>query len=348
LATFNQQDGEVRKIQFSGKSSYMLALPKKWVEEMKLQPGDQIMVLRKGTASLIITPRGGAIPEELREAVIEATQNESSGALVRKMVSIYFMGYNIIHLKSKTGGLTSHQREIIKEAVRRHLVGTEIIADSIEGTTLQVLLSYPELSVENTLRRMFLLAASMHRDSMLSLRKLEVDSANAVIKSDDEVDRFSIYVIRQLNMAVQSERILREIGLTSIRDCLGYRLIVKSVERVADHASGIAEKVLNIEEPLDENTLTKIIQLSEFSLNHFEKSGQALFRQDYNAADKIVEKAELISEMQNDLLASIEVDKTISSYHPIRLITEDIRRTMEYASDIAEIVLNMTASPIVK
>jgi len=28
------EKGEIRKIQFSVKSSYMLALPKKWVEEM--------------------------------------------------------------------------------------------------------------------------------------------------------------------------------------------------------------------------------------------------------------------------------------------------------------------------
>ncbi len=339
---------DVRKIQFSGKSSYMLALPKKWVEEMRLRPGDQVMVKKQSNTSLIITPRSSAKTTEMNEALIEASPNESAGTVVRKIVSIYFMGYTTIHLKSKTGGLTSTQRDVIKEAVRRHLVGTEIIADSIEGTTLQVLLSYPELSVENALRRMFLLAASMHRDAMLSLRMIDINLAKTVVKTDDEVDRFSIYVIRQLNMAIQSERILKEIGLISIRDCLGYRLIVKNVERVADHASGIAEKVLSINEPLDEQTIIKLSQLGEFALSNFEKSGQALFNHDYNSADKIVEKAELISDMQNDLLASIELDKTITAYHPIRLITEDIRRTTEYASDIAEIVLNMAAASFVR
>ncbi|MEM3403795.1 MAG: hypothetical protein QXJ17_04610 [Nitrososphaeria archaeon] len=52
--------------------------------------------------------------------------------------------------------------------------------------------------------------------------------ADGVIKTDDEVDRFNLYVVRQLKMTIQRERILQEIRLTSARDCLGYRLIVKA------------------------------------------------------------------------------------------------------------------------
>ena len=74
--------------------------------------------------------------------------------------------------------------------------------------TLQVLLSYPELSVKNVLKRMFLIAESMHRDSIGRWSSCDKDTAAAVTKSDDEVDRFSLYAIRQLNMAVQNDFIL--------------------------------------------------------------------------------------------------------------------------------------------
>lgn len=347
LVTTSLQDEEVRKIQFSGKSSYMLALPKKWVEEMGLRPSDQVTVVKQSDASLLITPKGAAVLGDRGEVTVEVSRKDSPGSLVRKLVSLYLIGYNIIHVRAKEGGLNSTQRDIVKEAVHRHLVGTEVIADSTEGTVLQILLSYPELSVENALRRMFLIVASMHKDVMLALRKLDQDSAKGVIKTDDEVDRFSIYIIRQLKMAIQNHRILKEIGLTTPRDCLGYRLIVKSVERVADHASSIAQKVLTMEEPLDKATLAKITRLSEFALNLFEESGNALFKQDYDGADWIVEKAELTVQMQNDLLTTIERAKPNKPHHTIRLIAEDIRRTAEYASDIAEIVLNMTAEQVV-
>ncbi|MCL5319235.1 MAG: phosphate uptake regulator PhoU [Thaumarchaeota archaeon] len=341
------QNEEVRKIQFSGKSSYTLALPKKWIEDMGLRAGDQITVVRRGDASLLITHKGSVIRGTRGEVTVEVSQKENAGSLVRKLISIYLLGYNVIHVRAKENRLTSAQRDVVKEAARRHLVGTEVIADSTEEITLQVLLSYPELSVENALRRMFLLTSSMHKDAMLALRKFDQDSASGVIKTDDEVDRFSIYVMRQLQLAVQNERILKEIGLATSRDCLGYRLIVKSVERVADHAFGIAQGVLNMTEPLDESILDKITQLSNFALSIFEDSGLALFKRDYGAADKIIGSADLIEDMEKDLLVTMEKGGLTSSYYKVRLIMEDIRRTAEYASDIAEIVLNMTAEQVV-
>ena len=342
-----EQDEEVRKIQFSGKSSYMLALPKKWVEEMRLQPGDRVRVARQSNESLIITPEAATRPEDKGEVIIEISKKDNAGSIVRKLVSIYLLGYNTIHVRNKEGTLTSTQRNFVKEAVHRHLIGTEVVADSTEGTTIQVLLSFPQLSVENALRRMFIITASMHKDAMLALRKLDSDSAQGVIRTDDEVDRFSLYVIRQLKMAVQNNRALKEIGLDTPRGCLGYRLIVKSVERVADHASKIAEGVLNIKQPLDELVLSKLTQLSDYALKVFEESGLALFKGDYDAADRIVEKAKAITDMERNLLTTMEKGRSIKSLQTIRLIVEDIKRTAEYASDIAEIVLNMTAERVI-
>jgi phosphate uptake regulator len=320
----------------------MLALPKRWVKEMGLHPGDQIIVARQSDASLLITRKEGAVRGSKGEVTIDFSQKDSAGSLVRKLISVYLLGYNVIHAKGKEGRLNSVQRGVIKEAVRRHLVGTEVIADSTEEITLQVLLSYPELSVENALRRMFLLTASMHKDALLALKGFDKDSAEGVIKTDDEVDRFSIYVIRQLQMAVQNTRVLEEIGLATMRDCLGYRLVVKSVERVADHAGGIAKAVLNMDEPLDEQILSKITQISDFALNLFEEAGLALFKRDYDSADRIFRSANLFEDMEKDLIVTMERERPAGSYYSLRLIIEDIRRTAEYASDMAEIVLNMT------
>lgn len=343
-----QLEEEDRKIQFSGKSSYMLALPKKWVEEMGLRPGDKVVVAKQSNTSLTVSMKGDASSgSDRNEVTIELSQKDKASSIVRKLISLYLIGYNLIHVRSKEGVLISTQRDVMKEGVRRHFIGTEVVADSVEGTTLQVLLSYPQLNVENALRRMFLIAASMHKDAMFALKKLDIDSAKGVLKTDDEVDRFSLYVIRQLKMAVQNDRILKEIGLTRPRDCLGYRLIIKSVERVADHACRIAQRVLSIAKPLDVSILSKITELSDFALTLFEESGVAFFKQNYAAADEIVDKAKYFIEMEKNLLDIIEKGKFMDSYYTIRFIVEDIRRTAEYASDIAEITLNMTVAQIV-
>ena len=342
-----RKDEEARKIQFSGKSSYMIALPKKWVEELGLGQGDEVIITRQSDGSLLISPRRALISEGRGEVTIELPQKDDVGPIIRELVSLYVVGYNIIHVRAKGGKLTSTQREIIKEATRRHLIGTEVVADSTEEVTLQVLLSYPQLSVESALRRMFLIATSMHRDAVEALKKLDKDSAEGVIKTDDEVDRFSLYVIRQLKMAVQNDRILKEIGLATRKDCLGFRLIVKSVERTADHACSIARCVLTIKEPLDEATLAKIVELSEVAVKLFEESGSSLFKRDYKMADQLVDEAKLLAEKHKEAVAMMEKMRDVEPYHTLRLIVDDIRRTAEYASDIAEIVLNLTVDQVV-
>ncbi|MEM4298239.1 MAG: phosphate uptake regulator PhoU, partial [Nitrososphaerota archaeon] len=215
-------DEKTRRIQFSGKSSYMIALPKSWVREMGLRQGDELFITKQSDGSLLISPRRTLSIDGKGAVSIELPQREDANPIVRRLVSLYVVGYNIIHVRAKSGKLTSAQREIVKEATKRHLIGTEVVADSTEEITLQVLLSYPQLSIENALRRMFSITISMHKDAIEALKKLDKDSAEGVIKTDDEVDRFSLYIIRQLKLAVQNDQILKDVGLATRRDCLGF------------------------------------------------------------------------------------------------------------------------------
>ena len=50
-----ENHSEMRKIQYSGKSSFTLALPKKWVTSQKLKAGDQLSVTIDGTNNLILS-----------------------------------------------------------------------------------------------------------------------------------------------------------------------------------------------------------------------------------------------------------------------------------------------------
>jgi phosphate uptake regulator len=73
---------------------------------------------------------------------------------------------------------------------------------------------------------------------MPSLAEHDHELAVTIIKSDDEVDRFSLYILRNHVLAIQNVNTLQEIGLKDISDCLSYRVVVRGIERVADHAAG--------------------------------------------------------------------------------------------------------------
>lgn len=331
-----------RRIQFSGRSSYTVALPMSWVKETGLTAGAEVSIIRRGDGSLVISPRSSEIVDRKVEVLCELAQNASQGSIARRLISLYLLGYNVIHAKLRDGRLSLSQRNAIKEVVRRNMIGTEIIADSPDGMTLQVLLSFPQLGINDALKRMFLLSSSMHRDAINSLKELDKEQAEGVIRADDEVDRFNLYLIRLLNMALRNGIILKQIGLKTPNDCLGYRLIVKSVERVADHASGIAEEVIGMHEKIDRDVFEKVKSLSEEALGVFEESGLALLKQDYNSADNVVEHVGSVISMERRLMKEIhEIDPTL--LQTLRLIIEHIRRTAEYASDISEAVINMNA-----
>ncbi|HEU4605904.1 MAG TPA: phosphate uptake regulator PhoU, partial [Nitrososphaera sp.] len=273
--------------------------------------------------------------------------NEGSSTLKRKVVSMYLAGYNIIHLKLKSGRINPALRDAVREVVRRNLVGTEMIADASDNITLQVLLSLPELSVNTAIRRMYLIASSMHRDAMSSLAELNHEMAKEVIKSDDEVDRFSLYVLRNLVMATQNGRVLREMGLKNPSDCLSYRVAVKSIERVADHACGIADKAVKLKDKIPKDSQQKIDRMSNHALAVLGDSVEALLRRDYQLADKTVDSAEKIRPLEDDAIAAVEKDR-VRDTASIKLALENIRRTAEYASDIAEAAMNETIDEVIE
>jgi phosphate uptake regulator len=322
------------------------------MQEMHLKPGDPVNILREANNSLSIIPHAERSSSLASEATAVILEKESVTSLQRKVISIYLAGYNTMNLKSKTGRISPAQRDAVREVVRRNLVGTEIIADSSDAITIQVLLTLPELSVNTAVRRMFLIASSMHKDAMLSLSEMNHELANAVIKSDDEVDRFSLYILRNLVIATQNERVLREIGLKRPADCLSYRVAVKSIERIADHSSGIADKCLKIEEQeISKEVFEKIEKMSQLSLGALSDAVEAFLRRDYVMADSVVDKVENIRSLENDLISFINKVDNIIRDKPvdinIKLILEDIRRTAEHASDIAEAAMNQTIGEVI-
>jgi phosphate uptake regulator len=338
---------DVRKVQFTGRSTYVLSLPKKWIEEMHVKAGDRVTLVRELDNSLSVIPIFTGVKESPNEVTTLVLPSESGNTLRRKVVSIYLAGYNIIHLKLKSGRMNPALRDAVRELVRRNLVGTEMIADASDNITLQVLLSLPELSVNTAIRRMYLIASSMHKEAMSALAELNYELAKEVIRSDDEVDRFSLYIIRSLVMATQNGRVLREMGLKNPSGCLSYRVAAKSIERVADHACSIADKAITLKETIPMDSLQKIEKMSHLALTVLGDSVEALLRRDYQLADKTVDTAKNIGTLEDDVLKAIEKDKVRDPAN-IKLALEDIRRTAEYASDIAEAAMNETIDEVIE
>jgi len=322
----------------------MVALPKKWVREMGLRQGSEILITRPSLTTLLISTENGMVTNGKQEAVLEVTDRDSADTLFRKIVALYLHGYSLIGLKAAAGSLSSAKRDAIKDMVRRHLIGTEGVAESKDKITIHVLLGFSELSVENALKKMLLITSSMQKDAMLALEDGDSNLARGVMERDDEVDRFGLYVIRQLNVFV-SQGIFKE-NLLEPRDLLGYTIVARILERTADHSTRIAGQVAALHQPLQPHIVKRLVAMSDVALNMLDSAMLGLFKRDHSAADQVIEKARQFADIERMVVNSVD-QKDLESYYAIHVIVDSLRRIVEYSTDIAEVVLNLTIERIV-
>ena len=333
---------DFRKVQVTGGNSFVVSLPKTWVNDVGLRASDPVAVLIQPDSSLLIVPRRDIRAPSKSEAVLEAVQGFDKDFLLRHFISFYLAGYDTIRITlGKSDGAL---RGFIREGIRRKLVGVEIIEESSGGILTPCLSGYVDLPLKKALERMAIIAGGMLQDSVAVLQGGEKGLATEVIERDDEVDRFYHFLLRQLNIAVRDRSVIQEIGLTSTRDCLGYRLVVKSVERVADHAAGIAlqaEALPNLPEP----SVKRISEMAAVARKVFDSSISALLRLDGKMAEEAIAKTKDVVQMEGKLSSEALAPRmTGSQIASSKLMLESIRRTAEYGSDIAEVAIDLTVA----
>jgi len=74
----------------------------------------------------------------------------------------------------------------------------------------------------------------------------------------------------------------------------------------------------------------------------------ALFKKDYDQAEKSIGSANNIQKYEKRILDNLKTSKNEEEIFRIRKIVENVKRVAEYASDIGEIVLNMNIEKILK
>ena len=332
---------DFRKVQKTGGDSYVVSLPKTWVKDVGLQAKDPVAVLVQPDSSLLIVARRDIRGSTRSGAVLEA-QGLDKDFLLRHFISYYLAGYDTIRITLGRGD--SSLRGFIREGIRRKLVGVEIIEESSGAILAQCLSGYVELPLKKAFERMAIIAGGMLTDAVGILKGGSEEMAKEVIERDDEVDRFYHFLLRQLNVAVRDRSVIQEIGLTSTRDCLGYRLAVKSAERVADHAAGIASQAENLL-TLSESAATKIQEMTALSKKVFDGSITSLLRLDGKLAEEAIARTKEVIRLEEKISGEVLAPRMSGAQvASTKLMLESIRRVAEYGSDIAEIAIDLTVA----
>jgi phosphate uptake regulator len=333
--------GELRKVQLTGGSTYIISLPKDWVRDVGISAQDQVAIIPQTDMSLVVIPSEDLKKKEAEEAEIEVTSSDPN-VVIRTFIAHYLNGFDIIRLKFRPNS-SPDVRAQVKSAIRKQLIGVEIIEESADEIATQCLPGYVDLPLKKALSRMSVITSSMQFDAVNAFLKDDTAMAREIVDRDDEVDRFYHFIIRQLALALSNRMMIQEIGLQHARDCLGYRMIVKSIERIADHAGRVAETTLMLtKKPLPPEASDIIQKLGTMSNQVYEDAMKSLFTMNGKLANETIAKSGQVvdyEEKGTEHIYGLRLDT--KSVVALRLAMESLRRIGEYSTDICEIVINM-------
>jgi phosphate uptake regulator len=326
---------ELRKIQMTGGSSFTVTLPKDWVKEGKMSPGDVVGFVKQSDGSLAIYPHARLAPAHERFDV--EIEDEDFEHAFRRIIAAYLAGYDVIAVRSKKP-LTGATRRAIQQAAKR-IIGIEIVDDELNTVVLRDFLDAREFPMEKGLRRMSTLARAMQEDALRAFRDDRDDLEQSLQDRDDEVDRLYWMINKQYHGVLRDPSYAQKMGLNSSQ-ALNYLMVARLVERVADHAMRIAENVQALRAGGSHSKLeSKMEKQAKRAVLMFAESIAAFHKQDAKEANRIIEDAKAFGSAQD---AAIRESLSLGGADIVHVAyaLESIGRTAAYAADVAETAIN--------
>jgi phosphate uptake regulator len=329
-------DMEIRKVQITGGSSFIVSLPKEWVRDSNIKKNDAVGLIVQPDGSLTITPRiTGQAAERVKN--IDLKNIEDPEHLYRLLIGAYVTGFNTIRMTSPTR-IPAFAHKAVRMFIQAS-IGQEVSEQTDRLIVIKDLLNPGEMPFDNVISRMQVIIQEMLRDSVFALRSRDRELAEDVISRDRDVNRLYWLISRQYNLLLRNVSLSREMG-TNVEMALHYLQIARVMERTGDQVVKIAENVLTLMFISMERKMLDIIQsLSVEAMDIFETSVRSFFNRDPKMTNDTLERVKKFSERCNQ--ASHELfDVERPGIVHVGYIVENLKRVGEYSGVICETSIN--------
>lgn len=358
-----EKDLGYRRVQCTGRGSYIISLPKEWVEDLGLKKGSEIAFNTKPDSTLLLVPRkimekeGRDDNSKLKEYSITVDTKEPLQSTLRMIRALYAIGADIIRVRFKSLQDATKYKNDIKSLARDNFLGSEIIDETQEEITLQILIKHSEFPIEKAVRRMAIVALAADRDAVAALKDKSNVIFESVVNACNDVNRLGLYVIRQLKYGIE-RNLYRELGFKTPKEFLLYRLAVNDIENIASNAMNlinhlrtlqklIIDQTLFIRVPIDEEVYNQLVSFSSQAHQLYDEAIKALFKRDYKDAEKLISRRDSMVTLENELIllmSSKKIDPNVLSV--LRLTFDSARRIMDYSKNMSELTLNRTVEEL--
>jgi phosphate uptake regulator len=223
-----------RRLQRMGAVTMGVSLPREWVGRHGLGVGSPVFLEPLADGSILVRDR--TREEAPRTAEIRVRTDRPREHLFRRLVAAYLDGAQEFQVV-EPGGLSSASLSVARTFVRR-TIQPEIVSEDGERLHLRDVSRGSELDVAPLLKRMHQIVQRLHEEAAASFGGGLRGPADNWPARDDEVDRHAWLIERILALRAGAPGG----GLASAFGAIPQLfVIVRSLERVADHAVQIAE-----------------------------------------------------------------------------------------------------------
>jgi len=329
---------EGRKLQLAGGSTYLVSLPKRWVQTAGLKAGDTVFLETENDGSVSVRPRV-ADNVEVRRKVFDEHIEGSRDHLLRKLLGAYVSGFGLIEIRFPPAN-ASFTRRVAREFC--HLViGPEVIEENKNSIVIQDLSDASDLSVDKCLRRMQLTVRAMLEDAVASLRSSDAALARDVELRGQDVDRLYWMVAKQYHL-VQFHP-LQSVPNGTSQPITGYLLIAKLLERIGKHAERIAATFPTLAEGKSiEPKLVKDIDEARGSLIALlDKSFNSLVTKNIAGANEAIDARHAHQKLIDSLSHRVATKKG-EELLALGTVVDSLGRAAGYVAEIAEQAIDIS------
>ncbi len=214
---------EPRKLQRLGSSSLVVTLPREWVKQMGLQPGDMVYLSVEGD-SIRITPVNREEIEKNSHVFFDVdslVKDKEDESLASRAVScLYILGYDAVSFRVREDDFAL--QTTIREAAKR-LSGLEASETDSDAITIRYILDPSKVNVPTTFRSMGLVVSSLAKLARALLEKAENktharlgDARKSLETLRDELFRNQHMVMRYLVSPTPSKKAVLSSSLYSL------------------------------------------------------------------------------------------------------------------------------------
>ncbi len=267
---------EFRKLMAFGNSSFIVSVPKAWIEKNRLKKGDVLLVEQKPN-ELILSSKDVSERKKLSEVTVNP-EGKNFDEFKTEIVSLYVNNYDVITVVNVSDAAA------VKD-IFRNLVGMEVVEETATKIVAKDLLDIQEVSLENIIRRIDIIIRSMLTDSV----GLDFKNAESVMGRDKEVNRLSLLGFRTARAATDNPRLLKLFN-TSYWNVMISKQVITCLERFADQVKRIIRESKEVDKAWKEDALKLMKTISE----NYSQVMKVYYEKDRQAAFKTETKVRLI------------------------------------------------------